>query len=139
MGQLGMGVMINALFGRSDRMTAEEFESLKQGVISSVTLTDNMIKVKLEDGRILVLTDDGQSCCESRYITTDDDLSYFAGASLIDVDLGEHRTTSGDYGDEHEIQFLNVKTSKGVITFETHNEHNGYYGGFSISAKLLVI
>ena len=32
----------------------------------------------------------------------------------------------------HEVQFLKIRTSNGDITFETHNIHNGYYGGFYI-------
>ena len=32
----------------------------------------------------------------------------------------------------HEVQFLEIKTSKGIFTMSTHNEHNGYYGGFAI-------
>ena len=38
------------------------------------------------------------------------------------------------WGGVHEVQFLNIETSLGIITFETHNEHNGYYGGFYIKA-----
>jgi hypothetical protein len=30
---------------------------------------------------------------------------------------------------------LNVHTSLGVITVETHNEHNGYYSGFYIRLR----
>ena len=37
----------------------------------------------------------------------------------------------------HECQSLLIDTSEGVIDFVTHVEHNGYYGGFSIQAKLV--
>jgi hypothetical protein len=136
MGQLGMGVMIHRLFGGSGGLTPEQYDGLLQREIKGVALEDNAVKILLDGAGTLVLTDEGQSCCENRYITTDDDLPYFVGSRLMDVELGEHRSTDSEYGNEHEIQFLNVKTSKGVITFETHNEHNGYYGGFAITAKL---
>jgi hypothetical protein len=29
-----------------------------------------------------------------------------------------------------------VQTTKGSFTICTHNEHNGYYGGFSLRVKL---
>ena len=35
----------------------------------------------------------------------------------------------------HEVQFLALVTSKGEVVFSSHNEHNGYYGGFSIAAR----
>ena len=41
-----------------------------------------------------------------------------------------------EYGNVHEVQFLVVTTSKGAFTIETHNEHNGYYGGFFIEAEV---
>lgn len=38
--------------------------------------------------------------------------------------------------DVHEVQFLVVHTDKGDLTMSSHNEHNGYYGGFSIEARV---
>jgi hypothetical protein len=32
----------------------------------------------------------------------------------------------------HETEYCNILTSKGVIQLVCHNEHNGYYGGFSV-------
>ena len=37
--------------------------------------------------------------------------------------------------DVHEIQFLDVKTDKGIFQMANNNEHNGYYGGFLIEAR----
>lgn len=141
MSQMGLGVMIRHL-GTRRGLSEEEVALIHGKRISRVVLNNgssrhNSIEIKFESGPTLVLSDEGQSCCESRYITSDDDLGYYSGADLYDVELGEHReSNSSEYGDCHEIQFLNVRTSKGVITFETHNEHNGYYGGFSIEARL---
>ena len=40
----------------------------------------------------------------------------------------------GNNDEIHEIQFLDVKTSKGVFQISNHNVHNGYYGGFWVIA-----
>jgi hypothetical protein len=66
---------------------------------------------------------------------TDDTLLDFVGAELVSFEIADGGNTEGEYGDVHEIQFLKVTTSLGVFTCETHNEHNGYYGGFWIKAK----
>jgi len=80
----------------------------------------------------LTIADCGQDCCESRYITCDDDLASMSGEVLIAVETAE---TPYDWGD-HEVQFLVVRTDKATYTAETHNEHNGYYGGFRIRAYI---
>lgn len=134
MGQPGLGVMLN-LLGGGTMVSKEQYDSIVDQPIRAVSLKDDTVRVEFEDGRVLSIWDGGQSCCENRYVTTDDDLPYFAGSRFVDAELGEHRTTDTKY-EEHEMQFLNVKTTKGVITFETHNEHNGYYGGFAINTKL---
>jgi hypothetical protein len=41
-----------------------------------------------------------------------------------------------DSGEDHELAFLKVSTNKDCITLETHNENNGYYGGFGIRATV---
>lgn len=128
-----MGVMINMLSGNK-----ETVDALKQAWgnrILSLTLKDDTINVLLVGGDNLTLWDDGQSCCESRYITTSDNLEDFNGATLKDVELRDAPNQEGDY-DAHEVQFLVLVTSKGNVTFETHNIHNGYYGGFSVQARI---
>jgi hypothetical protein len=42
---------------------------------------------------------------------------------------------TGEYGEVHEQTFLKIRTNNGDATVVTHNEHNGYYGGFNISAS----
>src|SRR5574341_1023001 len=82
----------------------------------------------------LVVTDEGQSCCEHRYMSTDDDLKYFKGAVLLDVQLREG--SSGGSGEDcDDTLFLDVRTDKGVFTVVNHNEHNEWYGGFCIEAR----
>lgn len=92
--------------------------------------------VTFEDGTVLNLWDAGQSCCERRYMNTDDDLAYYKGAVLSDVEVAAGTDTPEDeWGGEHQIQFLRLLTDRGVITVANHNEHNGYYGGFHLVAN----
>lgn len=103
--------------------TAEEVE---QRYVEGIRLT-------FEDGRQLFIYDDGQSCCEHRYMTFDDPLSELVGASFNDVQESFcNNEPDDDYGDAHEMVFLNIVTDRGVVQVVNHNKHNGYYGGFSI-------
>jgi len=85
---------------------------------------------------LLILRDTGQSCCEHRFMTCDDDLSTFAGAKLVAVEVRDVQVRECGVAEVEEAQFLVVTTDKGAITVANHNEHNGYYGGFCISASL---
>ena len=89
-----------------------------------------------KDGTKLEIADDARSCCENRYMHTDDDLPYFVGATLIDMAVlyGPDIET---YLEVHEVAFLHVSTSKGHFVMNTHNEHNGYYGGFMLRAAVI--
>jgi hypothetical protein len=126
-------------------MSIIEIEAVKNSIgktISNVVLDKENDRAILtfEDKSRLVLWDDGQDCCERRYMVCDADLPYFPGAKLLDVCIrsAENIKVEEDewYGGEHEVQFLIVKTDKGDIDFVNHNEHNGYYGGFNLQAKL---
>jgi hypothetical protein len=137
--KLGMGVMIGLLGGNESTVTAVKGALGK--TISDVKLDpdlndgDGILCLTFTDGTGLHLYDNGRSCCERRYMTTDDKLSDYIGAVLLDLELRDAPGVTGQYGDEHEMQFLIVKTDKGMFTMETHNEHNGYYGGFWICAE----
>ena len=105
--------------------------------IKNISIHDGyepFVAIEIEDGTERRLVDSGRDCCAHHYISTDDDLDAFLGSDYQGWDLGEHTTTGDDY--IHEIQFLNVRTSTGVIVFSAHNEHNGYYGGFSIAESI---
>ena len=99
--------------------------------ISEVTLVVDALHFVFTDGSKIKLFDNGQSCCESRYMRTDDTLTDYAGAELLDVSLEDAPDLEAG-GESHEVQFLRVKTSKGMFVMSSHNEHNGYYGGFWI-------
>jgi hypothetical protein len=107
-------------------------------ITAVVDTGSDQLAIHFDDGRILMIGDGGQNCCENRYMTCDDDLSGHEGGQLLHIDLcagGEDVSDEDSYG-RHETQFVKVQTTKGSITLCTHNEHNGYYGGFSISAQL---
>ena len=91
------------------------------------------------DGSTLKMWDNGQSCCESRYMRTDDDLSSLAGTKLLKISIKQAEEASPDtesYDDCHDICFLEIQTDRGVVSLSNHNEHNGYYGGFDIAFQL---
>lgn len=136
MSQLGLGVMINMLGGNEETMKALEHSINKK--IKNVWLDEdeNELKIQFEDNSVLILWDGGQSCCEHRYMRTDDDLVYYIGAVFTGVAIKDGGSTDNEWGDPHEIQFLEITTDKGVFQMANHNEHNGYYGGFWIQAKL---
>jgi hypothetical protein len=93
-------------------------------------------KVTTDKTEILVLIDNGQSCCESwGYMASEDDLSAYIGAELQRVlvtDTALNREAverSGFYdGECSNIQFVDFETSKGVFQLAVYNAHNGYYG-----------
>lgn len=131
----GLGVLINQLAGRDAAKLAVCYGK----VIKSLRVEDHALWLTFEDGTWAKLKDDGQSCCENRYMSCDDDLTSFVGAKLLGGEITESdlkRTGARQLDDYHEIQFLNIQTSQGVFTVVNHNEHNGYYGGFSLTAEV---
>jgi hypothetical protein len=105
--------------------------------ISGLAMTnDDKLKFDFTDGAAMVLFDNGQSCCEDRYMTTDDELQDFVGATLLGAKAADYdEVPAGE--DVHEIAFLHIATSKGVFTMQTHNKHNGCYGGFDVVTRMV--
>lgn len=98
---------------------------------------DGTFQIHFTNGNILELVDEGQSCCESRYITCDDDLEGLRGQTIVSIEVsGTGRHDTGNEMD-HEQVFVRVQFSRFAVTLCTHNEHNGYYGGFSLVVRLL--
>jgi hypothetical protein len=100
--------------------------------IINVNFDDDCIILSFDNGTKLTICDGGQCCCESRYMTTDDDVNSLVGGLLLHIDLKDGPDEEDTYGDVHEIQFLEISTDKAFVTIANHNEHNGYYGGFAI-------
>jgi hypothetical protein len=136
MGQLGIGVMLGMLGGNADSVAA--FTGAIGKTISALRLgDDDALHFEFNDGSKLKLSDDGQSCCETRYMRTDDNLAEYVGAKLLGAEIKEAPDVNDQDGwGDHEVQFLEVQTDRGVFTMASHNEHNGYYGGFLIQASI---
>ena len=132
---LGLGVMIKMLSGNEQTYNSVH-ESLGKTIKKVWLDEDNdQLRFEFEDGTKLIMWDGGQSCCEHRYMRTDDDLNEYAGSVFMDVELKEAPDQDAG-GEVHEVQFLDIKTDKGIFQMANHNEHNGYYGGFYIEARL---
>lgn len=134
MGQPGMGVIIGMLGGSADSVAA--FTGAVGKTIAAVRLgDDDALHFEFSDGSKMKLSDEGQSCCENRYMRTDDNLADYVGTKLLGATIKEAPNQPDEYG-EHEVQFLEVQTDRGAFTMASHNEHNGYYGGFWIVASV---
>lgn len=91
--------------------------------------------IDFDNGTGLKFEDDGQQCCEKRYMDNDgDDLREYIGSQYIGYSVKDAPTIEYDY-DCHEVQFLEILTSVGPITLSMHNEHNGYYSGFMLNVE----
>jgi hypothetical protein len=93
---------------------------------------DESLRLTFEDGTKIAIWDDGQSCCESRYMTTDDDVQSLVGHRLARIEAKDGPSGDADY-DVHETCFVEIGTDDGFVTLTNHNDHNGYYGGFGLT------
>lgn len=97
--------------------------------ITAAKMQDEKVYLKLEF--TIAIFDNGESCCEHRYMTTYDDLQSLVGHELRHIKAmatADIRDTS----EEHEIVFVEIGTDVGFVTIVNHNEHNGNYGGFGL-------
>lgn len=103
--------------------------------LASLVLDEHdRLLLSFTDGSSLCFVDDGQTCCECRYMRTDDDLDGFVGAQFLSAQIKDAPGMPDDDGNVHEVQFLEIQTSKGCLTLSSHNEHNGCYSGFDVRA-----
>lgn len=61
-----------------------------------------------------------------------DDLKEYVGSRYFGYSVHYAQYVEDEY-EVHEVQFLEIMTSVGPITMSMHIEHNGYYGGISLS------
>jgi len=100
--------------------------------------TQGAFQIHFTNGNILELIDNGQDCCENRYITCDDDLEGLQGQRIVSIEVaGIAEVLETNDGDSHEQVFVRIQFSRFAVTLCTHNEHNGYYGGFCLEVRLL--
>jgi len=113
--------------------TSVDIEELIGKRIISADLNEDRLRLTFEDSSAYDIIDDGQNCCEHRYITCDDDdVSSLVGGVLTKIEAKEGNNIEVWY-DAHETMFVEVATDKAHIMLVTHNEHNGYYGGFCLN------
>ena len=106
-------------------------------VIVQIEMSNDELTIRFADGTGLKLYDNANSCCERRYMHTDDDLSEVVGGKLYGIEVRDAPDVEDECGEVYEVQFLVVKTSIGQCEVCTHNVHNDYYGGFDIVASTL--
>lgn len=140
----GMRQLIDDLWGSPNSIeTAEAMSVVKGLTISGISIDstrgDKLVFEFKGTPTKLEVWDDGQNCCEYRHIEPDIDLENFVGSKLLDISS----MRAGNIDDEEdawkviEVCFLHVTTSAGKFVCSNYNEHNGYYGGFSIRARLV--
>lgn len=103
--------------------------------ILKTSMNEHQIELVFDDLSELSIWDDAQYCCEHRYLHTDDDLQSIVGQKLVSVEQRGIGTIQDESSDEHEISFVHIKTNRDTVVIETHNEHNGYYGGFKLRVR----
>lgn len=131
----GLGVMIHSLVGGSPKDPHDySGRTIVRAELCAAPASQDSLLLSFDDGISIRISDNGQSCCEARYMRTDDDLSALAGQNLIAIETRPSPDiVEEEGGDPHEVVFLDVKTEAGVTSFSFHNEHNGYYSGFGLS------
>lgn len=118
--------MVNVNFKKSIGKTIKEITFDGNSTLHFVFDDDTKIKIY----------DDGQCCCEERYMTTDDDLEYFVGSKFVGLEIKTGPPiVKKDCTDLHEIEFLEIQTDIGCFTMANHNIHNGWYSGFAIAIE----
>jgi hypothetical protein len=133
---LGIGVIISELSGNEETVSAYK-QSLGKAITKVWLGEDNALHLRFTDSAGIRVLDNGQSCCEERYMRTDDDLSHFVGARFTGAELkpATFAPSENEWDEPHEIQFLEIHTDRGSFTMANHNVHNGYYGGFAIEIQ----
>lgn len=129
MSQPGIGAMIHHLSGGSANDPTQYYGQ----IITSAQIDEERLRLGLSGGKTIEIWDNGQSCCEHRYMTTDDDVSSLIGNELRRIEAKPGPSIEGEYDDCHEQVFIEVATDKAFVTIANHNEHNGYYGGFGLT------
>jgi len=127
---LGVGVILSDLVGNKESVEAYT-ESLGKE-ITVLNITEDRLLFHFTDDSAIKFFDDGQSCCEHRYMHTDDELQDFVGSLFQGAEIRDGPEEGSEWDGVKESQFLVITTSMGLFTVVNYNEHNGYYGGFAL-------
>lgn len=105
---------------------------MSYGKVVSVEPSEDLIVLRLEDGRTVRLGLDGD-CCSKSFFESPKEFEELVGETITSF---EERETGHSTGAEEKYYCLWVTTDKGQHTFDWRNESNGYYGG-SLSVEVL--
>ena len=125
---IGIGSMLHYLGGGSEN-SPEKYYGL---IIEKAKIEEEELRIDFSNGVKISLWDNGQNCCESRYMTCDDNPNDLVGSKLVKIEVKEIQENDDEYCC-HEVAFITIQSDKTSITLCTHNEHNGYYGGFGFT------
>lgn len=122
--------MLHELSGGSPKSASDYYGR----TIKRADFGNNLISLQFDDGVKIQIWDDGQSCCENRYMTSDDKFEDLVGQKLVSIKVkAVNETHDEENYNDHDVAFLEIQGDKSAITVAAHNEHNGYYGGFGLS------
>ena len=112
----------------------------KEIVQASIKYDDSgAIILEFSDNTALEIFDHSWQCIESRYLTIDDNIQDLVGGKLLSIKVREIKkldtTDTKNFEPCHEVAFVEIATDKDFVTFCTHVEYDGYYGGFVLSIK----
>jgi len=131
MSTLGMAAMLHELSGGSEESPSKYYG---KKIIKAEISTERLL-LAFEDGAKIKIWDDGQSCCEERHMSCEDDVSDLEGHFLRNIEVKSSGEEDAGWDGVYEWCFIEIATDQNFITLQTHNEHSGYYGGFGLSIK----
>lgn len=82
---LGLGVMLGLLAGNEE--TVNTLNAAIGKIIVFAELKDDVLTLKFDDGSGLKVRDDGQSCCEARYMVSGDQINGLIGGKLLKMKI----------------------------------------------------
>ena len=118
------------------------FVNCEETITGVLQYQDTRIEIFTDSAKYVVEIDDDQRCCEmyGGYIICEDDPDSFVGSKLLKIyltDTSLNTTVVKEINEIqnsynscrfHNIQFINIQTTRGLLQFVVYNCHNGYYG-----------
>lgn len=99
-------------------------------IIKRIEIENNHSFAMLFDDETYLVIQNEILGCETRYMSTDDDLSYYIGAVYLGHEIKSVQKSVQD--DSYtEIEFIEISTRRGCFQIKNYNIYNGEYGGFN--------
>lgn len=104
-------------------------------VITGVWYTDRQIYLNFDGCGIEI--EDLQSCCETRYFHTDDNIADLIGKPLNRIEQKDTKygVDDGTHGNVTDVTFLEIQAGTECVSIAAYNHHNGYYGSCNITIE----